>query len=131
MNTGKHSFRRLAAGVLAASGLFAAPVSAQAGFTASCRNTAAEIRCGSGACEVETQSFTPMQLSLSRQSITLCAYSGCWSGPVDLHRTRGDLVLLHANLEKGEGGIAVVYDRQAKVATMMWGGFAHPMGCGG
>ncbi|MEI9851075.1 MAG: hypothetical protein WDN24_09785 [Sphingomonas sp.] len=101
-----------------------------------CRNTAAETRCGDGACEVETQAFTPMQLSRKGARITLCAYSGCREGPILMRRARGALTLLFAEVRGSVPGagapesLAVIYDSAGRTAQMRWGGFANAMGCG-
>lgn len=101
-----------------------------------CRNTAAEIACTDGGCEVKTPAdgFTPMGLSLTGNMIELCAYSSCQSGRVLTRRTRASVTYLHAKLA-GEGGqaptdISVLYDAAEKVALMRWMGFANAMGCG-
>lgn len=102
-----------------------------------CRNTAAETRCAEGACDVETQAFTPMQLSRKGSRITLCAYSGCWEGPILMRRTRGAITLLFAEVRGNVPGagtpepLAVIHDAGNRTAQMRWGGFANAMGCGG
>ncbi|WP_285709100.1 hypothetical protein [Erythrobacter oryzae] len=114
---------------LAALAVPAAAVAAGPGdFT--CANRQAQISCNGAACEVETASFTPMSVSRSGNRLEVCAYTGCWSGPLDLVRTRGDLVILHARLSGGQGTASVTYDRRQKIATMLWGNFAQAMSCG-
>jgi hypothetical protein len=110
----------------------AAPAAAIAAGPAdfTCTNRAAQIACTSANCEVETQGFTPMSVSRSGNRLEVCAYSGCWSGPLDLVRTRGDLVILHARLAGGHGQATVSYDRKAGIATMLWGNFAQGLSCG-
>lgn len=100
-----------------------------------CVNRNAEIRCNAQACEVETEAFTPMSLSREGNQLEVCAYSGCWSGPLDLIRTRGELTILHARLRgwQGEGSaqVAIAFDRKEKNATMLWDDFAQALNCGG
>ena len=96
-----------------------------------CRNTSAQISCTASACEVEAASFTPMSVSRTGARLEVCAYSGCWSGPLDLIRVRGDHTVLHAVLNRGQGGVTLAYDRRSRVATMLWGNFAQPLNCGG
>lgn len=107
----------------------AGPVQAAAGDFV-CRNTAAQVSCSATGCEIETESFTPMSVSRQGGRLEVCAYSGCWSGKLDLIRTRGDRVLLHAKLGGGHDPAAVAYDRKAQIATLLWGSFALPMSCG-
>lgn len=117
-------------GIVALAAAAAAPAHAAPGdFT--CRNASAQISCTASACEVETASFTPMSVSRSGANLEVCAYSGCWSGPLDLIRVRGDHTILHAVLARGQGGVTLVHDRRIKIATMLWGNFAQPLNCGG
>ena len=99
-----------------------------------CRNTGAETRCDQGKCEFEKESFTPLQLTRRGATLELCAYSGCWHGPILVRRTRGGIYMLFADLRTsaagpGGGSIAVLYDRGERVAQMRWGGFANTMTC--
>ncbi|MES2442929.1 MAG: hypothetical protein V4574_08870 [Pseudomonadota bacterium] len=101
-----------------------------------CRNEAAEIRCDSGACEVETNSFTPMGLTRRGGTLSICAYSGCSEGPILMRRTRGGIELLYAEVrltrlgKREADSIAVIYDRAQQTAQMRWGGFSNAMTCG-
>lgn len=104
-----------------------------------CSNKAAQISCGDGACEVTTDGFTPMSLSRTGRRLSICAYTGCWEGPVLVRRSAGPVDLLYArvSLSEGTGGnaadkrdLAVIYDRTSRTAQMRWGGFANAMGCG-
>ena len=100
-----------------------------------CRNEQAEIRCDSGSCEVESASFTPMGLTRRGGMLSICAYSGCSEGPILMHRTRGGIELLYAEVRLTQPGnrkresIAVIYDRAQNTAQMRWGGFSNVMTC--
>lgn len=96
-----------------------------------CRNASAQISCTAGACEVETGSFTPMSVSRSGAQLEVCAGSGCWSGPLDLIRVRGDQTILHAVLARGQGRVTLAHNRRTQIATILWGNFAQPLNCGG
>lgn len=126
---GRHALALLA--------LAAGVPAAAADFT--CSNEAAEIRCGDGACEANTDGFTPMSLSRTGNRLSICAYSGCWEGSILVRRSPGPVDLLYARVRRttGTGGtgadmsdLAVTYDRSARTAQMRWGGFANAMGCG-
>ena len=104
-----------------------------------CSNKAAEIRCADGSCEAETDGFTPMSLSRTGSKLSICAYSGCWEGSIQVRRSAGPVDLLYARVRQstGTGGngagmrdLSVIYDRTARTAQMRWGGFANAMGCG-
>lgn len=110
--------------------LVAAPALAATPTDFTCGNRNAQIGCDASSCEINTDSFTPMGVSREGNRLEVCAYTGCWSGPLDLIRSRGDLVMLHARLSGGHDPVAVIYDRKAQVATMMWGSFVQPMSCG-
>jgi hypothetical protein len=96
-----------------------------------CRNASAQISCTGEACAVETGSFTPMAVSRTGDNLEVCAYSGCGEGALDLIHTRGALTFLHAVLTGGpvNGPAAVVFDREQKIATLLWGSFAQPLNC--
>lgn len=114
--------------------LLASPAAAR-DFT--CSNPDAEISCSAGKCEFKTASdgFTPMSLSRRGSTLSICAYSGCWEGPIAVRRTRGaiDLLLADVRKESGDRGagdtLAVLYDGTGRSAQMSWGGFKNVMEC--
>jgi hypothetical protein len=119
--------------ILAAVLLAPAPALAQ---DFNCRNEKAEIRCDSGACEIEANSFTPMGLTRRGNTLSICAYSGCSEGPILVRRTRDGIDLLYAEVRRTTPGqheiesLAVIYDRKQQTAQMRWGGFSNVMTCG-
>lgn len=120
---------RLISGAAAVLALGAAQAQAAQGVF-NCRNAQAEVTCGAQACEINSDGFTPMGVSLSGNRLEVCAYSSCQSGTVSLRRVRGDLLIVHANVG-GVGGAAVVaFDRKQKIATLLWGNYALPLSCG-
>ena len=125
---GKSRRLRAICAILTLAGVPAALSAATGDF--SCRNTSAEITCTSRACEVNTTGYTPMGVSLAGNRLEICAYSGCSSGALDLRRLRGDHLVVHANLSRGQGSATVVYDVRKKAATLLWGNYALPMSCG-
>lgn len=112
--------------------LAALPASAAqaAGPDFACRNDKAEVTCTAAGCDVNADGFTSMAVSLSGSELQVCAYSGCQSGPVDLRRTRGDLLIVHAKVGGTVGPAVVAYDRKQRIATLLWGSYALPMSCG-
>lgn len=119
--------------ILAALPLLAASPALAQDFN--CRNDKAEIRCDSGACEIESNSFTPMGLTRRGATLSICAYSGCAKGPILMRRTRDGIELLHARVKWTQPGkrepepLSVIYDREQKTAQMRWGGFSNVMTC--
>lgn len=95
-----------------------------------CTNRSAEISCDAVSCRLETEGFTAMSVSRSGRKLQVCAYSGCWSGALDMIRTRDNLTILHARLEGGQGQLTVSFDHNEKIATMLWGNFAQALNCG-
>lgn len=99
-----------------------------------CRNDKAEIRCDAGACEFETNSFTPMGLTRRGSRLSICAYSGCAEGPILIRRSRGGIDLIYAEVrwtgKRDAEPLSVIYDRKQKTAQMRWGGFSNVMTCG-
>jgi hypothetical protein len=109
----------------------------------SCSNPGAEIRCADGKCEflVPPEGFTPMHLSKTGPTLSICAYSGCWTGPVTLRRTVGQVSLIRARV-KADGNatsevksmsdfddISVIYNGDSHSAQMTWAGFSNVMEC--
>jgi len=102
-----------------------------------CRNEKAEIRCDSGACEIESEGFTPMGLTRRGNTLSICAYSGCSEGAILVRRTRDGITLLYAEVRLTQPGkreaepLAVIYEPAQQTAQMRWGGFSNVMTCGG
>lgn len=104
----------------------------------SCRNEAAEVRCGGGKCEVETESFTPMQLTRVGLVVTLCAYSGCWEGRIRFSRSRSGVQFLQARLGPAQSGsetdesmLSIMFSRRDRTAQIIWNGFFSVLECAG
>jgi hypothetical protein len=114
---------------LLASLLLSAPAAA-ADWSCSNRDLA-EIRCGADSCEIERESFTPMELSLAPGRVEVCAFSGCFPGRVTLKRTAGPHILFHAIVRLGGANqpLAVILDTSTGTALMRWNGFANVMRC--
>lgn len=104
-----------------------------------CRNEAAEISCAEGKCVVRRdEGFTPMELSRAGSRLTLCAYSGCFTGRIDLIRTRGPVTFLHAPVRRDNGPgstsgpaetLAVLYDTNARTAQIRFLSYSNAMDC--
>jgi len=104
-----------------------------------CQNTAAEISCGDGACEVSTDAFTPMSITVATDaSVSFCAYTGCWEGRAETMTTTGtrqnwtgtDLRWSQTPDAPGVTG-SLTIDTKTKVGTVLIGGFAQPVLCEG
>lgn len=99
-----------------------------------CRNIAAEIRCVSNTCTVESDSFTPMELSRRGNRLSICSYSACWDGAIAMRRTRGGVMFLSADMKSSTPGeprqapLAVMYDLDG-TAQIRWLGFSNAMTC--
>lgn len=127
--------------LLAASIILLAPLPAAAASTAdfSCANRAAEIRCADGRCEILTpdDGFTPMRLVRAGKTLSICAYSGCWEGPILARHALGPMMTLQASVKRQGGDeaepatpLSVIHDADSGTAQMNWGGFANVMECG-
>ncbi|MDF7773702.1 hypothetical protein P1X14_00455 [Sphingomonas sp. AOB5] len=120
--------------ILVSAALLLAPVPALA-QDFHCRNTQAEIRCVSTGCEVETTSFTPMELRRSGNTLSICSYSACWEGPIRMRRSYDGVTFLSASVkithpgEPGRAPLSVMYDREG-TAQIRWLGFSNAMTCG-
>lgn len=104
-----------------------------------CRNEEAEISCDARACDVTTAGgFTPMELTVnSSGAVSLCAYSGCWTGQaagmlrVGKYLTAVGLQLDWSGVTGEPGDVVASIDTQGNIATVLAGSFAHPMTCTG
>lgn len=104
-----------------------------------CSNKSAEISCDALACDVTMpDGFTPMELTVnSGGAVSLCAYSGCWSGQaagmlrVGHYLTAIGLRLDWSGLSGSPGDLVASIDTKANIATVLSGSFAHPMTCTG
>jgi len=103
----------------------------------SCRNTVAEISCQDGACDVAMPGdFTPMELTLDEDGgMSLCAYSGCWSGKAEKISTTGNyfyavgLGLIWSGTKGAPEDISATLNMKTMVATVLTDSYAHPMVC--
>jgi hypothetical protein len=80
--------------------------------------------------------FTPMELTFDTDSrLSLCAYSGCWSGQADAISTTGHYVtVIGLNLPwSGADGvptnISATLDMTTAIGTLLTDEYAHPMTC--
>ena len=73
--------------------LCAAPVAAFAETLPSwnCRNMDFEISCSAEGCKA-AEAFTPMDIHLSGDEISLCAYTTCWTGAPTAVQSAGGFV---------------------------------------
>lgn len=103
----------------------------------SCRNNDAEISCHEGNCVVTAPSeFTPMELTFSTDGkLSLCAYSGCWSGKTDKMLTAGNyfsvigLALPWSGTAVSPADISVTINMKTNTATIQTSDYAQPMTC--
>lgn len=101
----------------------------------SCRNEVSEVRCVEGECEVATSGFTPMQLTRSGGTLQLCAYSGCWEGPIRIARKQSGIEFLQARVKRDGGGkkdwsvVSVMFSEHSGAVQLHWGAFVNVLGC--
>lgn len=129
--------------ILAVTSFLAAPVpvlaGAEQGF--SCSNPVMEIRCADGRCDfiAPDDGFTPMQLRRTQERLTICAYSGCWSGPIAVRHAAGGITMLQGYVSRDGDApqaddeepelLSVIHDAGNRTAQMNWAGFANVMLC--
>lgn len=102
----------------------------------SCQNNDVEISCDQDGCDIATDEFTPMDLTLdSDGKISLCAYSGCWTGEAaeistaENYFTVIGTALPWSGTEAGTADISATLNMKTMVATVLTDEFAHPMTC--
>ncbi len=118
---------------LAVSGLLALPALAAA-ETWTCRNMELEISCAEG-CTV-SEEHTPVDIFVSAEEMSICAYSGCWEGAPRLVERVGAIEtyvgedLIWSGVTEDRATIAVSVDTENSVATVLIPGlFAMPATC--
>lgn len=100
-----------------------------------CQNNEFEISCSDAGC-VESEGFTPMSVSVRPDEISLCAYTGCWSGaPAAVLRSGGLETFIGDGLvwshdPDSTAQVVVAIDPEASAATILVAGlFATPATC--
>jgi hypothetical protein len=109
-----------------------------AGGTWRCHNDL-EIDCRNGRCNAAKDgSFSPMNVTLSESgSMSVCAYSGCWTGNALFKRSGHFRVWVGSNLAfstapkspSASKNILIAIDEKDSVATLKAGEFALPLLC--
>ncbi|MCM2679869.1 hypothetical protein [Echinimonas agarilytica] len=101
-----------------------------------CRNPDLEIRCFEGSCD-SSDDFTPMHVVINTDnSMSICAYSGCWEGPSEYFSSgtfeaffAHQLSFLPMKSASMNADFAVVFDYADEMAIVKGFGFAMPMQC--
>lgn len=100
-----------------------------------CRNHEFEISCNSSQCE-RAESHTPMDIYLSDQEISVCAYTGCWEGRADTASNMGrfltytGLDLPFSTQADAKVDLSVTIDTENGVGTVLVAGlFVTPLTC--
>lgn len=101
-----------------------------------CRNTDMEISCSKGTCSSSKPGeFTPMSVSLSGQTLNVCAYSGCWDGKAatltDQHLiyAHSDTMIWSGPDKKDPATFQFALNKTQKLAVIIGEGFAQPVHC--
>ncbi len=105
------------------------------GETWNCRNVDFEISCADGTC-ASAESHTPMDIHLSQDEVSWCAYSGCWTGAPSAVVSSGPfetyfgLALTNSAAPDDVANVTVVIDKSTNAATVAAAGqYATPATC--
>lgn len=87
-----------------------------------CRNTDFEVDCSDGKCQL-SDSFTPMDIYVSAEHVSICAYTGCWEGQPIFMRD-GPLVYassrsLKWSQSEATGAFQLIINTDTKVGTVV------------
>ena len=100
-----------------------------------CRNVDLEISCTTDTCKV-SEGHTPIDIHLTPSDISLCAYTGCWTGPPSEVISSGRLqiftgaALPFSNRLDTFADVSVTIDTETGAATVMVADqFATPAIC--
>lgn len=100
-----------------------------------CTNKHAEISCDQQNCQVQTESFTPFNIAINKnQKISICTYSGCWSGKVKhTHSKTFDQYFTQQlswnNGEITDESFSIAIDKTKKIGSLLGSGFIIPLIC--
>lgn len=101
-----------------------------------CRNQSAEISCDDQHCEVNQDGFTPFDISTNgKNELSVCAYSGCWSGKATTFQAKPYLIVTGHQLKWSHDAkqtpaqFMLNIDTKSKVGFIQGEGFAMPIQC--
>jgi hypothetical protein len=102
-----------------------------------CRNTEVEVQCDRSTCSVEkTGDFTPGEIALDSRTgrVSVCAYSGCWTGTASVRREGRMLSAMAEALSWSHRGgapsaVALSIDTKTGVGMLLSDHFAQPVRC--
>lgn len=94
-----------------------------------------EVICTSSRCESQP-SFTPIQLEIASDRISICAYSACFDGAADLYAHKGNHLLFSGTPNQDSNPtispperLSLTLDQESGAAVLIWRGFAHAVRC--
>ncbi len=100
-----------------------------------CRNVDVEIACDADGCEAAS-AHTPMAVSVSPSTLSVCAYSGCWEGRTSGWLKSGRFQTFSASdlpfsTDHGDpADVSVTVDTATGIGTILVSGrYAHPARC--
>ena len=100
-----------------------------------CKNADLEVSCNDEKCKV-SDDHTPMDVHVSQSEMSICAYTGCWTGtPSAVVRSGGfetftGLSLPFSTNPDSPANISVTVNRTTRVAMVLVEGvFANPALC--
>ncbi len=100
-----------------------------------CTNKHVEISCNEQSCQVQTESFTPFNIKINNnQKVSICAYSGCWSGKVKhaYSKTFDQYFTLRLTWNNGEisdESFSIAIDKTEQIGSLLGSGFIIPLIC--
>ncbi len=105
------------------------------GLNWACSNDDIEATCSEAGCDV-AKAHTPMAITISAVQLSVCAYSGCWEGPVAALTKAGSLMtvtgakLAFSNDPDDHTDISVTIDTASYASTVLvTGNYATPAMC--
>lgn len=100
-----------------------------------CRNEHFEIACYEGTCQ-NNSDFTPMSISVTATTMSVCAYTTCDEGPVTGFLQQGEFATWFSNKlrssyyeDSADGQAVLSIDLEAGVGTLLNSAYATPVMC--
>lgn len=115
--------------------IFGASANAADVLSWNCKNSDFEISCSDGKCD-SSDAHTPMDIHVTPDEISVCAYSACWIGAPSVTQLSNGFMTVIGHELSAQGdpenllNASITIEVESKVATILVAGlFATPATC--
>ena len=97
-----------------------------------CSNAGIEVQCDAAGCAA-SERFTPISVTVDAEGLSICAYSGCWSGSAVMQHDATGLMVVGHDLRWSESGETATFRFMLRLedmrAVVLGSSFAQPLTC--